>query len=313
MSEETNNTPPATLAPGFKAGFVGMAGTPNVGKSTLVNRLVGQKISIVSKRPQTTRERVAGILTDEKMQAVLLDLPGIIEPRDAFNEAIVNNAAQGLTDCDLILHICDARRGYQEEVAPVEALLRHSKAPVWLIWNKLDRLPSRELSRRHDPPVGAPVYGKTFAISAKTGRGVDKLAEAMRDALPEGVPFYDPEQVCDRNLRFMAAELVREKLFRFLGEELPYATATWTEEFDENRGPKVYINVVIQVERPTQKPMVIGHEGQLIKRIGESARREIEGLMDRPVYLDLWVKVRPKWRKNEHELIRLGYKDGVSG
>lgn len=299
--------------PKMRVGFVGLAGCPNVGKSTLVNRLIGQKISIVSRRPQTTRERINGIYSDDKTQIVFLDLPGIMTPQDRFNEVLVENAEEGLADCDLILHMCDARRGFSDEELPVIERLRKTNLPVWLIWNKFDRLPSRKLSDRHQPPPGAPEYERTFTISAKHGQQVEGLLESIREVLPEGHPYYDPEMVCDRNLRFLASEMVREKLFRFLGEELPYATATETEEFDEERGGKTYIRVTIYVERESQKPMVIGKNGLMLKKIGEAARKEIEALCDAAVYLELWVKVRPKWRKNEMELLRLGLKNRVSG
>ena len=287
-------------------GFVGLAGVPNVGKSTLVNRLVGQKISIVSDRPQTTRERISGVFTDERMQAVLVDIPGILDAQDKFNQALMDCAAEGLKGCDLVLHLRDARRPHGPEDAPVRELIRKSGRPAWLVWNKVDKAGGLF-------PAGedATAYARTFGISAKTGRGVEKLLVALAEVLPRGPLMYDPEQICDRDLRFLAAEMVREKVFRYLGAEIPYSTAAVTEVFDEEREGKVYIQVTILTERAAHKPIIVGHQGAMLRKIGTAARREIENLCDRPVYLELWVKVRPKWRRNESVLKELGLKGSL--
>jgi len=284
--------------------LVGLAGIPNVGKSTLVNRLVGQKVSIVSDRPQTTRERVCGILTDARMQAVLVDIPGILDPKDKFNQALMEWAEVGLRGCALILHLRDARRPDDPADEPVREMIRRSRKPVWLVWNKIDRTPGKMFLSGSE---GLP-YRKVLGLSAKTGRGVPALLDALAESLPQGELLYDPEQVCDRELRFLAAELVREKLFRYLGEEIPYATATVTETFDESPPEKVYIRIVILTEREAHKPIILGDHGAMIKKIGQSARLEMEKLLGRPVYLDLWVKVREKWRKNDFQLAELGLK-----
>lgn len=287
-----------------RVGFVGLAGVPNVGKSTLVNRLVGQKISIVSDRPQTTRERICGIYTDARMQAILVDIPGILTPRDAFNKALMDSAANGLSGCDLIWHLRDARRINDPTDVPVREMIRQSGKRVWLIWNKLDRVPSRSFPARAEELN----YERVFGISAKTGRGFEPLLESLVEALPEGTALYDPEQLSDRDLRFLAAELVREKLFRYLGEEIPYSLATFTETFDETGTEKIYIRIVVVTEREAHKPIIIGEGGAMLKKIGQAARLEIEKLVDRPVFLELWVKVRPRWRKDERQLRELGLK-----
>lgn len=298
---------PASVQPRH-VGFVALAGAPNVGKSTLVNHLVGQKVSIVSDRPQTTRERVCGIYTDERMQLVLVDIPGILDPKDQFNQALMKSAALGLNGCHLVLHLRDARRVDDPADEPVREMIRRAGKRVWLVWNKIDRIPSKMFPACSD---NLP-YEKVFGISAKTGRGLPKLLESLAEALPVGELLYDPDQVCDRDLRFLSAELVREKLFRYLGEEIPYATATFTETFDENRDEKIYIRIVILTEREAHKPIIIGHQGALLKKIGQAARQEIETLCERPVYLDLWVKVRPKWRKDDYQLTELGLKPSIS-
>ena len=295
--------------PPRRVGFVGLAGVPNVDKSTLVNRLVGAKVSIVSDRPQTTRERVCGIYTDDRMQAVLVDVPGILEPADAFNEHLVEWAAFGLRHCDLILHLRDARRPPRGAVTPPEeepvlAMLRRTNRPVWVVWNKIDRVPGNFF------PAEAPDfnYQRAFGIAARTGRGLPLLLDAIADALPEGPLLYEPDQVSDRDLRFMASEMVREKLFRYLGQEIAYATATQTEIFDENRPGKPLIRVLIITEREAHKSIIIGKGGAMLKKIGENARKDIERLYGQPVFLQLWVKVRPKWRRSEAQLGQLGLK-----
>lgn len=304
MSEQVTSVPGQPPAQPFRTGFVGLAGVPNVGKSTLVNRIIGQKISIVSDRPQTTRERICGIFTDARMQAVLVDIPGILEPKDQFNEALMESAAQGLNGCDLVLHLRDARRPTGPADEPVREMIRKSGRRVWLVWNKIDRAPGRMFPGQSDLLP----YDRVFGISAKSGRGVPVLLDALAEVLPEGPPLYDPEQLSDRDMRFLAAEMVREKLFRYLGDEIPYALATFTETFDETADEKIYIRIVILTEREAHKPIIIGQGGALLKKIGQGARQEIEQMVQRPVYLELWVKVRPKWRKDEYQLTQLGLK-----
>lgn len=283
-------------------GFVGLAGAPNVGKSTLVNHLVGQKISIVSDRPQTTRERIFAILTTPELQSIFVDIPGITEARDRLGVHLLGWVAVGLKGCDLVLHLRDARKPANPEEDQVAEMIRAAGKPVWLVWNKIDRLKSRT-----PPPTPSELpYERTFAISAKNGHGLEPLVSALAERLPRGPLLYDPEQLSDRDLRYLAAELVREKVFRYLGQEIPYGIAAYTEEFDEQREGKVYIRVNIITERANHKKMIIGHNGAMIKKIGQSARDEIEQLMGAPVFLDLWVKVREKWRSKDAELDHLG-------
>jgi GTP-binding protein Era len=315
-------------------GYVGLAGAPNVGKSTLVNRIVGQKICVVSDRPQTTRARTLGILTDARMQAIFVDIPGILTPRDRFNEALMECAADGLRRCDLVLHLRDARRREGRRGAaiddPVIEMIRRGGRPVWLVWNKVDRVAGKlwtvdptegprangEDSEKLGSSAGAchPLtYRRVFGLSAKTGRGVQRLLDALAESLPAGELRYDPDQLCDRDLRFLAAELVREKLLRYLGAEIPYATATLTETFDEHRGEKVYIRIVILTERAAHKPIIIGHKGAMLQKIGQAARLDLERMLDRPVFLELWVKVWPHWRRSPSRLVELGLGGQDSG
>ena len=185
-------------------------------------------------------------------------------------------------------------------------LIRRSGRPAWLVWNKVDKAGGMF------PETGDGLtYERMFGISARTGRGVEKLMAALAEALPKGPLLYDPDQLCDRDLRFLAAEMVREKVFRYLGAEIPYSTATVTEVFDENREEKIYIQVTILTERAAHKPIIIGQNGAMLRKIGTAARREIENMCERPVFLELWVKVRPKWRKNENILKELGLKHSL--
>ncbi len=286
-----------------KVGFVGLAGAPNVGKSTLVNRLVGQKVTIVSERPQTTRERVCGIYTDERMQVVLVDIPGILESPGRFNQILMEWAEYGLRGSDRVLHLRDASRPGDEGEAAVADLIRRSGRPVWLVWNKIDA--ARNEGWKKARLAGD--YERTFGVSALTGEGVDELLNALAESLPHGPLLYDPEQVSDRDIRFLAGELVREQLFRHLGQELPYLLATEVDVFDEER-EKPLIRIVILTEKESHKPMIIGKGGAMLKQIGQAARAEIEELLERPVFLELWVKVRQNWRKDEFQLSRLGLK-----
>ena len=298
----TDQTTPAPRA----VGFVGLAGRPNVGKSTLLNRLVGQKISIVSDRPQTTREQICGIYTDAKLQAVLVDVPGII-PNDAdtFNQSLMHTVATALAGCDLVLHMRDARRpGLPEDIA-VGEMIRATGKPVWLVWNKVDAVRS---GRPTAAELGDLPYARIFSISAKTGRGVPDLLAAVAEVLPVGPLLYDADQVCDRDLRFLAAEMVREKLFRYLGQEIPYGTIAVTEQFDEDRAGKAYLRITIVTDRQAHKPIILGHGGAMLKKIGQAARRDIEQLLEREVYLELFVKVTPKWRRNSELLREFGLK-----
>jgi len=289
----------------FRAGLVAIAGKPNVGKSTLMNALIGAKISAVSRRPQTTRDQIKGILTRENYQVVFVDTPGLIQPRDTFNEYLLEQAVEALEDVDLLYHIIDAadEDPLSEDVAPV---LQQVSCPKFLVANKIDRFQPR-------PGVQAPWeriadrYEEVFRISALTGEGLAELLDRTVARLPEHPPYYEEDFLTDRDARFLVAEIVREKLFELTDQEIPYSIATRVEEFKEREGRKHFIRVVIYVERESQKGMVVGAGGNLLKKVGQWAREDIEHLLDHPVYLELWVKVRKKWRKKEVELRRLGY------
>jgi len=297
-------------SPDFRCGFVAILGKPNAGKSTLLNRLVGEKVAIVSPRPQTTRDRINGILTDENSQAIFVDMPGLVEPRDRLNEALVESIRQALDGIDGVIHLIDVTDAYPM-APPAPETLDAIQVPLFAVVNKVDLLPGPfDLERRLDEKPGwiePDRYQAILPVSATTGAGTDSLLEALRSILPEGPPLYDPEIPTDRDLRWLAGETVREKVFLLLGEEVPYAIATQTEEFAERPDGKWFIRVTIFVERESQKGIVIGSGGQMLKKIGQAARGEIESMADHPVFLELWVKVRKNWRKKEIELRRFGY------
>lgn len=286
-----------------RCGFIALAGAPNVGKSTLVNRLVGQKVVIVSSRPQTTRHRVCGILTEKANQAIFVDVPGIMRTENRFNLGLVQCARAAIEGCELILHLRSAKTaGSADEEATAEAL-RGLRRPIWEIRNKIDLKGGR--GRAQWPSTGVE-YGRRFEVSAKTGAGLGELKSALTEALPLGPWLYPADDVSDRDLRFLSAEIVREKLFIFLREEIPYGLATYTESWEERPGGLTYLGIEVLTEREAHKKIVVGSGGAMVKKIGQSARREIEDLIGGRVYLDLWVRVRPNWRRRPEELERLG-------
>jgi len=296
-----------TLPAGFRAGFVAIAGKPNVGKSTLMNALIGAKIAPVSRRPQTTRVHLKGILMRRDCQIVFVDTPGLIQPRDRFNECLLEQAAGALEDVDLLYHLVepDDLSPLADEVASVLWRLNCSK---FLVVNKVDRLRSSATDWPQSIKAVTPYYDEVFSISALTGQGLEQLLARTVARMPEHPPYYDGDYLTDRDERFLVAEIVREKLFELTEQEIPYSIATRVEEFKEHSGRKHFIRVIIYVERESQKKLVVGAEGQLLKKVGEQARTDIEKLIDHPVYLELWVKVRKNWRKNEAELRRFGYR-----
>jgi GTP-binding protein Era len=284
-----------------KAGFVTLVGRPNAGKSTLLNRLVGERLAIVSPKPQSTRERVVGILSDEVSQIIFLDTPGLLEPRYALHKSMQHASQQAIADADLIVHLVDATRDEPEDLAALAGLPAAPKAPVLVVLNKADALSPERRSE-----LTAKVPGARF-ISAATGEGLDELLATVRSRLPESPFFYDPDDVSTQQVRFFVAEFLREAALEQLDDEVPYGIAVGIEEFRETDDP-VYIRAVLYVERDSQKRIVIGAGGSRIKALGQAARAKIEPLIGRPVYLDLWVKELKNWRKDLNALARLGYR-----
>jgi GTP-binding protein Era len=290
----------------FRSGYAAILGKPNAGKSTLMNALVGMKIAIVSDKPQTTRDRIGGILTGEDYQIVFVDMPGVIVPRDRLNEALMARVEEAIEHVDVLLHLADATDTEPPNERLAGLLARTRCRARLLVLNKTDLLgPDRQ--DRLPPGLDAGAYAATVRVSALRRSGLDELVAAIVRHLPPGPLYFDPEQLSDRDERFFAAEAVREKVFLHLQQEVPYAVYTEVDTFEE-RPQKDFIRIIIHVEHESQKGIVIGEGGRTLKRIGREAREEIEALTGRPAYLELWVKVRKNWRRREPDLARFGFK-----
>mgnify|MGYP001044435469 CR=1 FL=1 len=283
-----------------RAGIVTVVGRPNAGKSTLLNRLVGEKLAITSPKPQSTRKRIVGILTRDDAQLVVHDTPGLLHPRYALQKAMRSEALAALEDADVIAYLVDGSRGPVEPLQAVARLEAPPRAPVVTVINKADLLaPEARLQLAEANP-------SALFVSATTGDGMPALVDRLVSLLPESPFLYDAEDVSTQHLRFFVEELVRETALEQLEDEVPYSIACEVEEFREDRDP-VYIRVVMFVERESQKHIVIGREGERIRQIGMVARTKVENLLGQRVYLDLWVKVLDNWRRNERSLKRFGF------
>ncbi len=287
-----------------RAGTVTVAGKPNAGKSTLLNRLVGQKLSITSDKPQSTRDRVVGIRTDGDTQMILADTPGLLDPHYLLQRAMQSAAVSALSDADCIVYVCDAREGEPASLQLAAGLESAPRAATIVALNKSDLL-SRADRERLAVSLAATLPDAIF-ISALTGDGFPALITAIESHLPESPFLFPVEDVSIHSVRFLAAELIRETALDQLGAEVPYSIACEIEEFRESRSP-IYIRAVIHVERDSQKRILIGEKGRRIKLLGTAARKKIETLVGAPVYLDLWVKVLENWRKDAAALRRFGY------
>lgn len=298
------DTPVAT-----RCGHVALVGRPNVGKSTLLNHLLGQKISITSRKPQTTRHRVLGIKTEGNSQIIYVDTPGLHrdEPK-AINRLMNQTASQAIQDVDVVLFVVDRTRWTDGDGWVLEKL-RGAHCPVMLVVNKIDLQDDKTELLPFLQKMGEQFpFAEIFPLSALRGHNLDALETAIRKYLPENPFFYDEEQITDRSERFLVAELVREKIMRQLGDEVPYSMAVEIESF-KREGRTQHIHALILVEREGQKKIVIGTGGERLKLIGEEARKDIEKLLDSKVMLKLWVKVKSGWADDERALRSLGYDD----
>ena len=293
----------------FKSGFVALLGRPNVGKSTLMNRILGAKVAIVTPKPQTTRNRIAGIHTEERGQIVFLDSPGIHKSHKALNTAMVRTARRIAEEADIAVHLIDDRNiGTSGEDAMVRELLSTLSVPKLLVVNKVDRMGVAAAQARKAELSQEGLYTESFIVSATNGTGVEALVSTLFDMLPEGPAFYPEEDLTDLPMRFIAQEVIREKLFMELEEELPYSIAAQIQEYKEEPDKNlIRIQAEIIVERESQKGIVIGKKGCVLKKIGTESRLELEKETGCRVYLELFVKVEKEWSKNEKMLRRLGY------
>ena len=292
-----------------RVGYVAIVGRPNVGKSTLLNHILGQKISITSRKPQTTRHRIMGIKTEGTSQALFVDTPGIHQDAPkAINRYMNRAATSSMVDVDLVLFVVDGLKWTDNDMHVLTSL-KNSHSSVILVVNKVDRVEDKQRLLTHLQFLAEQFeFKEIFPVSAIKGDNLDELEEKIMTFLPEGKPFYDEDQITDRSERFMVAELIREKIMRQLGDELPYEMTVEVEEFLCEPG-LITISAAILVERDSQKSIVIGKQGQRIKKIGTDARLDMEDLLESKVMLNLWVKVKSGWSDDERALRSLGYKD----
>lgn len=298
-----------TDAPVTRCGYVAIVGRPNVGKSTLLNHILGQKLAITSRKPQTTRHNMLGIKTEGNVQAVYVDTPGLHKHNDkALNRYMNRSASSALKDVDVVVFVVDRTRWTDEDQLVLEKV-RHVKCPILLAVNKADRLEDKSELLPHLNWLAEQLpQAEIVPISALQGQNLDTLEKLVGERLPESEHFYPEDQITDRSSRFLAAELIREKIMRQLGAELPYQITVEIEEFKQE-GRILHIHGLILVERDGQKKIIIGDKGERIKRIGQEARKDMETMFDSKVMLNLWVKVKGGWSDDERALRSLGYLD----
>ncbi|MDG9928765.1 MULTISPECIES: GTPase Era [Pseudomonas] len=298
-----------TDAPVTRCGYVAIVGRPNVGKSTLLNHILGQKLAITSRKPQTTRHNMLGIKTEGEVQAVYVDTPGLHKHNDkALNRYMNRSASTALKDVDVVVFVVDRTRWTDEDQMVLEKV-QHVQCPILLAVNKADRLEDKSELLPHLEWLATQLpQAEVVPISALHGQNLDTLERLVGERLPESEHFYPEDQITDRSSRFLAAELIREKIMRQLGAELPYQITVEIEEFKQE-GRVLHIHGLILVERDGQKKIIIGDKGERIKRIGQDARKDMETMFDSKVMLNLWVKVKGGWSDDERALRSLGYTD----
>ncbi|WP_457622854.1 GTPase Era [Persephonella sp.] len=301
MTEEKN----------FKAGFVALVGRPNVGKSTLMNNLLGTKLSIVSPKPQTTRMRILGVKHDKDAQIIFLDTPGVQKGKDILTKTVVESAVSSMEEADVIAMIIEADKGWtKEDEQIVENYLRDIDKPVILVINKIDRLKDkRMLLPLIEESQSKFDFKEIVPISAIKGENLDKLIEVLKRYIPESPPLFPEDQITDLPLKFFIAEIIREKVFKNTKKEIPYSTAVEVESLEEGKVNKdlLIIRAVIYVEKDNHKGIIIGKKGQMLKKIGKEAREELEFLLGKKIHLELWVKVKHRWKEDIRLLKVLGY------
>jgi GTP-binding protein Era len=288
----------------YRSGFVALVGRPNVGKSTLLNKIIGQKISITSDKPQTTRDQLRGILSGPNYQIIWVDTPGLHKPLHHLGEQMVKTAQKTLLNVDLILWVLDAETGFKPADHKVAQILSAIEQRIFAVWNKIDLCDSVQEFQFGD---ANPRVLKTFEVSAKSGAGIPELIREVVAQLPPGPAFYPPEMITDHPEQFIIAEYIREKVLDQTEEEIPHSIAVRIEDYKTRPNGQVFIEATIYVERDSQKGIIIGAKGKRLKTVGSAARVEIEKLLDAPVYLNLWVKVRKNWRNSNKILRELGY------
>jgi GTPase len=292
----------------FRSGMIAIVGRPNVGKSTLLNRILQEKVAITSPTPQTTRHRILGVRNLPGAQLVLLDTPGIHKPKHRLNERMVHAARETMEGADLVLFLIDASSQTGPGDRYILQAIKKAEVPVMLVINKLDLVKKNEVLPLMDFYRKEHEFSEMIPVSALSGENIDHLVETLVNYLPEGEPLYPKDTLTDQSLRTLAGEIIREKILQRTREEIPYAVAVVIEEFKEFRERNLtVINATILVERPSQKRIIIGEGGQLLKWVGQEARKELESMLDQKVYLELWVKVKKNWRQDDRVLNELGH------
>lgn len=288
----------------MKSGFVNIFGRPNAGKSTLLNALMGEKLAIVSPKVQTTRHRIKGILTEKEYQVIFSDTPGIIEPKYKLHEKMMQAVKSALEDADCAMLIVDVKENWEEADAIFTQL--KLRVPAIVVVNKIDLAPEERIKEATSFFAARPYCKEVVTLCALTGINKKKLINTILKYLPEGAPFFEGDDISDLNTKFFVGEIVREKVFELAQDEIPYHTAVLVTEYKE-KDTLVKITVDIIVHRETQKAILLGEKGSMIKRIGTAARKDIEAFIGQKVFLQLFVKVKPKWRENELQLKEYGY------
>ncbi|WP_353949441.1 GTPase Era [Sporolactobacillus sp. Y61] len=294
----------------FKSGFVAIVGRPNVGKSTLLNRVLGQKIAIMSDKAQTTRNKIRGIYTTDEEQVIFIDTPGIHKPKHRLGEVMTSLALDTLNEADLILFLIDAEQGYGRGDQFIIDFLKKTESPVFLLVNKIDKVHPDDLLPLIDRYRQLYTFSEVIPLSALQGQNVSALLGQIKAYLPEGPKYYPEDQVTDHPERFIAAELIREKILQMTRDEVPHSVAVIIDKMKRKPGRNLTdVQATIMVERPSQKGIIIGRAGSMLKKIGTLARKEIEAMLGSRVFLELWVKVDKNWRDKDEELKNFGYMD----
>ncbi|MDA2633520.1 GTPase Era [Bacillus cereus] len=294
---------------GYKSGFVSIIGRPNVGKSTFLNRIIGQKIAIMSDKPQTTRNKIQGVYTENDAQVIFIDTPGIHKPKHKLGDFMVKMAQTTLKEVDIVLFMVNAVEGFGRGEEFIIEKLKETKQPVFLVINKIDQLHPEQLLELIDQYRKLHEFAEIVPISALDGNNVDALIGTIKKYLPEGSQYYPENQVTDHPERFIIAELIREKVLHLTREEVPHSVAVVIDAIQKREGGAVYINATIVVERASQKGIIIGKQGKMLKEVGKRARFDIEALLGSKVFLEVWVKVQKDWRNKMSQLRDLGFRE----
>ncbi|RSL30896.1 GTPase Era [Salibacterium salarium] len=297
------------MSEGFKSGFVALVGRPNAGKSTLMNFVLEEKIAIMSDKPQTTRNKVQGVHTTDEAQVIFIDTPGIHKPKHKLGDFMVQSAVQSLQEVDLILFLVDASESYGPGEEFIVNKLKETSTPAFLVINKIDQIHPDQLIEKIDKYRTRADFAEVVPVSALQGNNVDTLMEQIIHYMDEGPQFYPEDQLTDHPERFVVSELVREKVLHLTQDEIPHSIAVYVEDMKEREEGAVYISAVIVVERSSQKGIIIGKQGSMLKEIGKRARQDIEALLASKVHIDLFVKVQKDWRNSRYQLNEYGYNE----